>query len=161
MTAIGTRFSRIPSTQYAAMESKLLRRDVWRVMETFKYHIADPASGQYVTIPRGYLTDGASVPAVLWSVIPPWGAYGAAAIVHDILCEYLRVMRNGVCIYISRRRADEILLEAMKDLQVDEEQCSMIYTGVVAYRKIFSVDEPNWQKDKAALEAKWVSDNPI
>lgn len=39
-----------------------------------------------VTIPAGFVSDGASVPRVLWSIYPPFGDYLEAAIVHDWYC---------------------------------------------------------------------------
>lgn len=38
------------------------------------------------TIPAGFRTDLASVPRVFWSVLPPFGDYAPAAVLHDALC---------------------------------------------------------------------------
>lgn len=39
-----------------------------------------------VTVPKGYVFDGASIPRVFWRVIGgPWGPYRDAAAVHDYL----------------------------------------------------------------------------
>lgn len=37
------------------------------------------------TIKRGYITDLASVPKPLWWLIPPYGTYSRAAVLHDLL----------------------------------------------------------------------------
>lgn len=37
------------------------------------------------TVPKGFVTDLASVPSVFWSVLRPDGEYAYAAILHDYL----------------------------------------------------------------------------
>ena len=106
-------------------------------------------------MPAGYLTDGASVPQVLWSLIPPWGAYGQAAVVHDLLCEYLATTKDGVPQKITRARCDEILLEAMVALGVPAVKRCTIYRAVALYRRLSGVDAPTNTAQKRALEAAW------
>lgn len=43
------------------------------------------SNGIQILIPKGYNTDLASVPRLLWSIIPPFGEYTFAAIIHDYL----------------------------------------------------------------------------
>jgi hypothetical protein len=38
-----------------------------------------------VTVPIGFVSDGASVPRLLWFIFPPVGRYFQAAVVHDWL----------------------------------------------------------------------------
>lgn len=139
-------------TRYDPVASRLLESDHWRVLTSFSYKVAD---NEWVTIPAGYLTDGASVPQLFWNVIPPWGAYGQAAVVHDILCEYLITVKDGVPNPITRQRCDQILNEAMKNLQVPTLQRWMISSAVCAYRVMFNVDEPSNTPMKRQLEADW------
>ena len=155
-----TRFSGDVMISYANKESKTLGRDLWRVMKGFKYYVGAENSPQWVDVPRGYLMDGASVPRALWAFIPPWGSYGAATIVHDILCEYLQLTVEGAPCKITRKQADDILLEAMGVLEVDEGTKDTIYRAVSMYREVFDVSKPNWDQKKADLEAKWVAANP-
>lgn len=155
-----TRFSGEVMTSYALMESKVLDTDLWRVMKGFRYYVGEPGSNKWIDIPRGYLVDGASVPRVLWGLIPPWGRYGAATIVHDILCEYLSLTLDGRPCKITREQADNILFEAMLVLDVDAEQYRIIHTGVAAYRRLYNVTQPVWSRRKAQLEADWVAANP-
>lgn len=42
--------------------------------------------GKTVVIPKGFISDGASVPRVMWSIYPPFGRYLEAAVVHDWYC---------------------------------------------------------------------------
>jgi hypothetical protein len=155
-----TRFSAPLWIEYAHEESRILGRDLWRVCREFRYYIS-ANSRIWVTIPRGYLIDGASVPRMLWAIIPPWGAYGAATTVHDLLCEYLSIVVDGQLITISREYADQILAEAMAVLDVPcEDQCK-INTAVAAYRIVTRAESPVWHKNKARLEAKWLINNPL
>ncbi|BAU94139.1 hypothetical protein MPPM_5534 (plasmid) [Methylorubrum populi] len=64
-----------------------------------------------VTVPKGFVTDLASVPSGLWSVYPKTGRYAYAAIVHDYL--YWDQSR-------SREEADKVLAAAMEDAKVPQ-----------------------------------------
>lgn len=64
-----------------------------------------------VAVPRGFVTDLASVPSALWSVYPKSGRYAYAAIVHDYL--YWDQSR-------SREEADNVLVAAMEDAKVPQ-----------------------------------------
>lgn len=155
-----TRFTAPLWIEYAHKESELLGRDLWRVVREFRYYLSN-SKRCWITVPRGYLIDGASVPRLLWSIIPPWGAYGQATTVHDILCEYLIVVVDGRPVKITREAADYILADALIVTGVPEDQRRKINIAVEAYRKLSRQKDPVWHKAKAALEARWVADNPI
>lgn len=140
---------------YDALASKLLGQEYWRVIKGFRYYIGSKDSNRWVEVPEGYLTDGASVPRAFWGIIPPWGSYGQAAVVHDILCEYLTIVEDGMPKRITRKEADEILLEAMHVLQVPELTAHTIYNAVKLYQITFQIDEPSNDPKKRAVEAQW------
>lgn len=77
----------------------------WRLVEAFFFDIGFEGSGETINVPADFITDFASVPRPLWWIIPQWGSYGNAAVVHDFL--YQTHIRSRKC-------ADEIFLEAMK-----------------------------------------------
>jgi len=53
--------------------------NTYRVVKMVKY--------KDVIIPRGYTTNGADVPRILWWIVPPFKPkYLPAVIVHDFLC---------------------------------------------------------------------------
>lgn len=52
------------------------------IEEAFSFEAFD---GRTWVIPPSAQTDGASTPSFIWSVIPPFGKYWAAAVVHDYL----------------------------------------------------------------------------
>lgn len=60
-------------------------------------------------VPLGFTTDFASTPRLLWWLLPPYGRYAAAAVVHD------RDYHVGA---ISRAHADERFLRCLASLGV-------------------------------------------
>jgi hypothetical protein len=93
----------------------------WIIRKKFGYDIGREGGSEFVEVPVGFMTDFASVPRLLWSVIPRWGTYGNAAVIHDY-CYWTRQVsvrrkRKITEKNISRRRADEILFEGMGVLQ--------------------------------------------
>lgn len=77
------------------------------------------------TVPAGFLTDLASIPRPLWTLLGhPAGRYAQAAVLHDWLLEVAAV---------PRARADSIFLEAMEVLGVPRLQRRLMYLGVRAW----------------------------
>lgn len=150
-----TAFSAPLRIQYDQKASAILGADHWRVTEEFRYFIGSKDSQQWVTVPAGYLTDGASVPRVFWSMLPPWGAYGQAAVVHDLICEYLSIVDNGILKRINRKRCDDILDEAMGVLGVPSATRLMINEGVALYRRVSGASKPSTRPEKRLLETSW------
>jgi hypothetical protein len=74
-----------------------------------------------VTVPKGFVTDLASIPAPFYSWLRPDGNYAYAAIIHDYL--YWEQSRP-------KEQADEILKSAMEDLKVDRAKIEAIYAAV-------------------------------
>ena len=79
----------------------------WIVYEEFGYN--DERLDVTVIVPAGSTTDFASIPRAFWSILPPWGRYGWAAVIHDYL------YRHGL---YTRAIADLIFLHAMEELHV-------------------------------------------
>jgi hypothetical protein len=72
-------------------------------------HIQD--IGERVTVPKGFVTDLATIPPIFWWVLPPQGNYGLAAILHDWLYWDQWTARD-------RERADRIFEIAMEEMGV-------------------------------------------
>ena len=66
--------------------------------------------GKIIVVPKGFVSDGASVPRALWSLYPPFGRYLEAAIVHDWFC----VLGQKEASPIDYRDAAKVFKEAMK-----------------------------------------------
>lgn len=55
-----------------------------------------------ITIPQGFITDLASVPRIVWWLIPPYGTYTINAIIHDYVYKHK---------LLPRRQADTVFLQ--------------------------------------------------
>lgn len=75
----------------------------------------------FITVPKGFVTDYASVPRGLWNLFPPHGKYSAGAVIHDYL--YRRTL-------LDRKFCDRVFLEAMELLGVNWFSRHTIYRGV-------------------------------
>lgn len=79
---------------------------------------------EVITVPENFATDLASVPKVLWGVMPPFGNHTKAAVLHDYL--YGQGVRP-------RKQCDEIFLEAMESLGVSKTRRYVMYWAVRAF----------------------------
>lgn len=125
-----TRFNAKLLLIYDPVASRILNDDYSRVVKGFRYFLGEKNSDRWVDVPIGYLTDGASVPRVFWSLIPPWGAYGQAAVLHDWLCENPYFHTPGGKVTIDRATVDGVLYEALEVLQVHPAIRTTIKLGV-------------------------------
>lgn len=94
----------------------------WKLIEPFRYRIGNRYSDNIITIPKEFITDFASIPRIFWTIIPPWGKYGKAAVLHDFLYYY----NNEY----SKEKADKIFLEAMKALRIPKWKRKVMYYAV-------------------------------
>ena len=93
----------------------------WVIRSDFGYDVGALGSGDTVDVPIGFRTDFASVPRLLWMVLPPWGKYGNAAVIHD----YLYWVQTR-----PRPAADAVFMEAMGVLDVSPWQKYPMYWAV-------------------------------
>lgn len=100
---------------------------LWTLKEPFRYWTVSEGKGDLIVIPAGFQTDFASIPRVFWTILPPYGDYGKAAIVHDYL--YSNRGKVGDKTY-TRKECDEIFLFAMKSLSVGWLKRYVIYFAV-------------------------------
>ena len=83
---------------------------LYKVQINFEYHVGDENSLEIIKVPKGFITDGASIPKFAWSILGgPMGEYSAAAVVHDYCYKYK---------LYTRKRCDYIFYEAMQVLEV-------------------------------------------
>ena len=85
---------------------------LWRLEQPLCYEVGEKGSGRTITAPAGFVTDGASVPRFLWAVLPTWGSYSRAAVIHDYLLVCLEKGEPHPEAP-TRRDADRIFDEAM------------------------------------------------
>ncbi|WP_316574044.1 DUF1353 domain-containing protein [Nocardia canadensis] len=89
----------------------------WRLIEPLTYQGAT----QTFTVPAGFRTDFASVPRSLVWLIPRYGAYTRAAILHDYLCRTETV---------SRADADGIFRRCLHEFAVSTPRRWMMWAAV-------------------------------
>lgn len=99
-------------------------------------------SGEVIIVPVGATTDGASTPKVIWNIIPPFGTYWLAAVLHDYLYRVTKRLKN---------ECDSLLLEAMESMGVDLVLREAIYEGVHFGGQV-SFDEDRFFKIQVALK---------
>jgi Protein of unknown function (DUF1353) len=91
-----------------------------------------------VKVPKGFITDLASIPQVFWSALPRDGKYIYPAIIHDYL--YWSQDRT-------REEADEILKLGMEEFKINSVVVNAVYWGVRAG------GEWSWNSNKKIKES--------
>ena len=89
----------------------------WELVQNFTQ---ETSYGQ-ITVPKGFRTDLASVPRILWCLIPPFGRYSQAAVIHD----YLYHFQEG-----TKKVADEIFYELMLRYGTYKWKAKIMYLAV-------------------------------
>lgn len=92
----------------------------WIVAQDYIYEF----NNRIYTVPKGFKTDLASSPRMLWLTFPPFGRYTGASVIHDFLYSC------GHKIDINRKKADEIFLGIMKELGVPKWKRIVMYKAV-------------------------------
>ena len=94
---------------------------IWMVERPFRYYVGSEDSNDFIDVPNGTITDFASVPRIFWTILPPYGEYTQAAVLHDYLYQtHLR----------SKKESDKIFLEAMGVLNVPSWKKYIMYEAV-------------------------------
>jgi len=93
----------------------------WVILRDFGYDVGAEGSGDTINVAIGFQTDFASIPRLFWAVLPRWGRYGNAAVIHDWL--YWTQLRG-------RRESDRVFLEGMGVLGVGALTRWTIYLAV-------------------------------
>jgi hypothetical protein len=91
-----------------------------------------------VEVPKGFVTDFASIPRIFYSMYRPDGEYAHAAVVHDYLYWAQSVSRND---------ADEIFKIAMEDLEISPANVLILYHAVATF------GASAWENNKRAKAA--------
>lgn len=81
---------------------------LWELVEPLCWQAANEA----VEVPAGFITDFASIPPPLHLVLPRWGRYGRACVLHDYLCVRLDAEAPHPAA-LTRRRVDALFYDAL------------------------------------------------
>ena len=98
----------------------------WALLEDLEYHVGSEDSTEILTVPFGFITDFASSPKWTWWIVPPFGRYSPCAVIHDYC--YTKKL-------YSRKKCDDIFLEAMIVMDVPVWQRNLMYQSVRLFGK--------------------------
>lgn len=109
-------------------------KDRYELSEIYEFKALDNT----FIIPEGYLTDGASIPRILWSFLPPNSPeYLTAAVCHDYLCELAYGSKKALNGFKpSFKEADEVFKKHLKELGVKPYKVFILYYGVRIYHRL-------------------------
>ncbi len=85
--------------------------------------------GEEIVVPTGFETDFASIPRIFQNIIQVNGKHRKAAVVHDYLCVNKKKLR------MPQGLADKIFREAMRCLDVEFVESSLMYRMVRRYQR--------------------------
>ena len=91
----------------------------WTVAEDWKVYPLTVK--EQITVTKGFVTDLASIPRLLWRILPPFGQYTEASVTHDFL------YKKGL---YSRKTCDKIFRELMKRYAVKDWKIKVMYRAV-------------------------------
>lgn len=97
----------------------------FQLLSSFRFFIDAENSNECIFVPEGFITDFASVPRPLWSILPPYGRHGKAAVIHDGLYK-----TKGLFGKYTRKQCDRIFLTGMEVLNVQLLTRRTMYSGV-------------------------------
>ena len=116
----------------------------WRLHEGFTYRGKLDGDIIMVRVPMGFVTDFASVPKVFQNIIPAWGKYGKASVVHDYLYKDL----NAHSVF-DRKAADRIFLQAMLVSGTKPWKAKVMYWAVRLFGSFA------WKEQTAGIPIPW------
>jgi hypothetical protein len=93
--------------------------DRWKLVEDLIYVTRNI---ERIDVPKGFITDFASIPRVLWTLVgEPSGPWGPAAVVHDF------IYQTG---FLPRVEADQVFRDAMIELGVRRTKAWLMWAAV-------------------------------
>jgi len=102
------------------------------LLESLVWECDEKGSGLLVTVPFGFVSDGASVPRFLWWLMPAWGDRGTrAAILHDFIKEEM-IAGRPIPGASTHWECDHQFYLALKALRVEEWRARLCYWGVLS-----------------------------
>jgi len=91
-----------------------------------KFKVLEPIKYKDIEVPKGFTSDGASVPRFAWFLFPPNRTdYLPCAIIHDYLCDKEEY-----------KKADKYFKCCLEELKVDKFSRTIMYYAVRIYHKL-------------------------
>ena len=93
-----------------------------------KFRVYKDLSYQGIYIPKGFVTNGANIPRVFWSLFPPNSPeYLSAVVIHDFMCA--NVAQYGY------EKADRYFYDAMLEIGEAKWKAKLFYFWVKWYHR--------------------------
>lgn len=94
-----------------------------------------------IPIPKGFITDGATIPKLFWNILSPFGRFFKSCALHDYVCLMAKLhnneapnLKDGIAIATQyRKRADNLLSLSMKKQGIALWRRLIIMANVRAY----------------------------
>lgn len=133
----------------------------WKVVNEFDVYLGPGITDYTIKVPAGFETDFASVPRILWNILPPTDKWGKAAVVHDYI--YRSGGRLDEKVSISRFWADYIFLAGMHTLGVPWWKRYAMFVAVRlfgwrSFRKTITTTQVDHSETKTVVEITKTSD---
>jgi len=109
--------------------NKALRPLRLRLLEQVEVYDNDGAL--IVTLPKNFISDGASVPNFFHRIFPPFGMYLGAAFIHDYFCDLANEAEDYEC----REQADKSFEDWVKQCGVKSIRAKPMAASVKSYGK--------------------------
>lgn len=116
---------RITDPEFKLVKSIRAGRQEAELLTALEYRVGSADSLEKIVVPKGFVTDFASVPKGLWNIFPPFGPWAPAAVVHDYLYK-----TKGAYGFYTRKQADKIFKEAMEVVGVPQWKRELMYNAV-------------------------------
>lgn len=93
-----------------------------------RYFLLEEYSYKDIKVPRWFVTNGANIPRIFWSIFPPNSPeYLSAVVIHDYMCKNVELY--------GYEKADRYLYEAMIEIGVSKWKAKLFYTCCKYYHK--------------------------
>jgi hypothetical protein len=114
---------------------------IWETSRDFCFYITDPCKDT-ICVPKGFQTDGASVPKAFQSIFPKDGPYIQAAVLHDWLYEKSGFTNHKT---YTRKEIDKIFYESMRVIGIPFIARNVLYMAVRLYSHLYGDNfKPNY-----------------
>jgi len=94
-------------------------------------HVTNNDGSAIAIIPKGFISDGASVPNFFHRIFPPFGMYLGAAFVHDLYCNNANWHKD----YAIRKHGDSNFEDWVKQCGVRSVRAKPMAASVISYGK--------------------------
>jgi len=94
---------------------------VFRLTESFSFHYDGPDGLEIYTVPKGFVTNFASIPKFLWSIYGPIGTATKGSVIHDYLYTTAEV---------PRLKADQIFKEGIITIDGGTSKANVFFSAV-------------------------------